>query len=149
MSSKRLNYYKAAPEVMKAMLGLEKAASESILPRSLRELVRIRASQINGCSYCIDMHTTDATNEGESFRRLMGVSAWNETPFFDDRERAALLCRGTLTEVAVNHAPDEIYEKVASFFNDKELAELTFVIAAINAWNRFGIGFAMQPELGQ
>ncbi|MCY1508191.1 alkylhydroperoxidase AhpD family core domain protein [compost metagenome] len=131
---------------MKAMLGLEKAAAESILPGSLRELVRIRASQINGCAYCIDMHTADATKAGESVRRLMAVSAWKETPFFDERERAALLWTETLTLVATTHAPDEIYSEVAAVFNDQELAELTFVIAAINAWNRFGVGFAMQPE---
>ncbi|WP_271408538.1 carboxymuconolactone decarboxylase family protein [Pseudomonas sp. Q1-7] len=146
MSSKRLNYYQAAPQAMKAMLGLEKAAAESVLPRSLRELVRIRASQINGCAYCVDMHTTDAAKEGESLRRLMAVSTWKETPFFDERERAALLWTETLTLVAARHAPDEIYEQVAAVFTEQELAELTFVIAAINAWNRFGVGFAMQPE---
>ncbi|NWL78111.1 alkylhydroperoxidase [Pseudomonas taiwanensis] len=146
MSSKRLNYYQAAPQAMKAMMGLEKAASESILPRSLRELVRIRASQINGCAYCVDMHTTDASKEGETLRRLMAVSTWKETPFFDERERAALQWTETLTLVATAHAPDEIYEAVAAVFSDQELAELTFVIAAINAWNRFGVGFAMQPE---
>ncbi|MNF44480.1 Carboxymuconolactone decarboxylase family protein [compost metagenome] len=146
MSSKRLNYYQAAPQAMKAMIGLEKAASESILPGSLRELVRIRASQINGCAYCIDTHTADATKAGESVRRLMAVSAWKETPFFDERERAALLWTETLTLVAATHAPDEVYAEVAAVFNDQELAELTFVIAAINAWNRFGVGFAMQPE---
>ncbi|MCY1346152.1 alkylhydroperoxidase AhpD family core domain protein [compost metagenome] len=146
MSSKRLNYYQAAPQAMKAMLGLEKAAAESLLPRTLRELVRIRASQINGCAYCVDMHTTDAVNEGESLRRLMAVSTWKETPFFDERERAALLWTETLTLVATRHAPDEIYDQVALVFTAQELAELTFVIAAINAWNRFGVGFAMQPE---
>ncbi|MCY1275904.1 alkylhydroperoxidase AhpD family core domain protein [compost metagenome] len=146
MSSKRLNYYQAAPQAMKAMLGLEKAAAESVLPRSLRELVRIRASQINGCAYCVDMHGTDAAREGESLRRLMAVSTWKETPFFDERERAALLWTETLTLVATRHAPDEIYEQVAAVFTTQELAELTFVIAAINAWNRFGVGFAVQPE---
>lgn len=146
MSSKRLNYYQAAPQAMKAMFGLEKAVAESVLPGSLRELVRIRASQINGCAYCIDMHTTDATKAGETLRRLMAVGAWKETPFFSERERAALLWTETLTLVAANHAPDEIYEEVAALFNDQELAELTFVIAAINAWNRFGVGFGMQPE---
>lgn len=146
MSSKRLNYYQAAPQAMKAMLGLEKAAAESVLPRFLRELVRIRASQINGCAYCVDMHTNDAAEEGESLRRLMAVSTWKETPFFDERERAALLWTETLTLVATRHAPDEIYEQVAAVFSTQELAELTFVIAAINAWNRFGVGFAMQPE---
>jgi AhpD family alkylhydroperoxidase len=147
MSSKRLNYYQAAPQAMKAMLGLEKTASESVLPGSLRELVRIRASQINGCAYCIDMHSTDAVKAGESLRRLMAVSVWKETPFFSEQERAALLWTETLTLVATTHAPDEIYQEVAAHFSDQELAELTFVIAGINAWNRFGVGFGMQPEL--
>ncbi|MDH0300501.1 MULTISPECIES: carboxymuconolactone decarboxylase family protein [unclassified Pseudomonas] len=146
MSNKRINYYEAAPQAMKAMMGLEKAASQSILPASLRELVRIRASQINGCAYCIDMHTSDAMKGGETPRRLMAISAWKETPFFDARERAALLWTETLTLVAQTHAPDEIYEAVAAQFNPQELSELTFVIAAINAWNRFGVGFAMQPR---
>lgn len=146
MSNKRINYYEAAPNAMKAMMGLEKAASQSILPASLRELVRIRASQINGCAYCIDMHTADALKAGETPRRLMAISAWQETPFFDARERAALLWTETLTLVAERHAPDDIYQAVAAQFNEQELSELTFVIAAINAWNRFGVGFAMQPQ---
>ncbi|HCN65334.1 MAG TPA: alkylhydroperoxidase [Pseudomonas sp.] len=146
MSNKRINYYEAAPNAMKAMMGLEKAASQSILPASLRELVRIRASQINGCAYCIDMHTADALKAGETARRLMAISAWQETPFFDARERAALLWTETLTLVAERHAPDDIYQAVAPQFNEQELSELTFVIAAINAWNRFGVGFAMQPH---
>ncbi|MCK8654728.1 MULTISPECIES: carboxymuconolactone decarboxylase family protein [Pseudomonas] len=146
MTSKRLNYYAAAPQAMKAMMGLEKAISESVLPLALRELVRIRASQINGCAYCVDMHTADAVNQGETLRRLAALSTWKETPFFNQQERAALLWTETLTLVATTHAPDDIYEEVAAAFNDQELAELTFVIATINAWNRFGVGFAMQPE---
>ncbi|BCJ06782.1 MULTISPECIES: carboxymuconolactone decarboxylase family protein [Pseudomonas] len=146
MSNKRINYYEAAPQAMKAMMGLEKAVSQSILPAALRELVRIRASQINGCAYCIDMHASDALKAGETPRRLMAISVWKETPFFDARERAALLWAETLTLVAERHAPDEIYETVATQFNPQELSELTFVIAAINAWNRFGVGFAMQPQ---
>jgi len=142
----RAKYYQAAPNAMKAMMGLEKANAESVLPLSLRELVRIRASQINGCAYCIDMHTKDALKAGEEVRRLMALTAWRETGFFDERERAALLWTETLTEVSTRHAPDEIYQQVAAQFNDQELSELTFVIAAINAWNRFGVGFAMQPE---
>jgi len=145
---KRAKYYQAAPNAMQAMMGLEKANAESVLPLSLRELVRIRASQINGCAYCIDMHTKDALKAGEEVRRLMALTAWRETAFFDERERAALLWTETLTEVATRHAPDDIYQQVAAQFNDQELAELTFVIAAINAWNRFGVGFAMQPALG-
>lgn len=146
MTSKRLNYYAAAPQAMKAMMGLEKAISESVLPLALRELVRIRASQINGCAYCVDMHTADAVNQGETLRRLAALSTWKETPFFNQQERAALLWTETLTLVATTHAPYDIYEEVAAAFNDQELAELTFVIATINAWNRFGVGFAMQPE---
>ena len=146
MSQKRINYYEAAPNAMKAMMGLEKAASQSVLPAALRELVRIRASQINGCAYCIDMHTADALKAGVTPRRLMAISAWKETPFFDARERAALLWTETLTLVADKHAPDDIYQEVAAQFDAQALSELTFVIAAINAWNRFGVGFAMQPR---
>ena len=146
MSQKRINYYEAAPNAMEAMMGLEKAASQSVLPAALRELVRIRASQINGCAYCIDMHTADALKAGETPRRLMAISAWKETPFFDARERAALLWTETLTLVADKHAPDDIYQEVAAQFDAQALSELTFVIAAINAWNRFGVGFAMQPR---
>ncbi|MBL1376404.1 carboxymuconolactone decarboxylase family protein [Zobellella iuensis] len=146
MSTKRINYYNAAPQAMKAMLALDKVVSQSVLPSSLCELVRIRASQLNGCAYCIDMHSTDALNAGETSRRLMAISTWKETPFFDARERAALLWTETLTLVAEQHAPDDIYQEVAAQFNEQELSELTFVIAVINAWNRFGVGFAMQPK---
>lgn len=142
----RINYYQAAPNAMKAMMAMEKAVAESVLPAPLRELVRIRASQINGCAYCVDHHAGDALKAGDSARRLLALTTWRETPFFDERERAALLWTETLTEVATHRAPDEIYRQVAAQFNAQELAELTFVIAAINAWNRFGVGFARQPE---
>jgi len=141
---KRINYYAAAPTAMKAMMGLERAIAESLLPLSLRELVKIRASQINGCAYCIDMHSKDALKNGEDVRRLMALPAWRETPFFDERERAALLWTETLTELAKNGAPDEVYSAVAAQFSEQELSELTFVIGAINAWNLFGVGFAME-----
>ena len=140
----RIDYFKAAPNAMKAMMGLERAAAESLLPLKLRELVKIRASQINGCAYCIDMHSKDALKNGENVRRLLALSAWRETPFFDERERAALLWTETLTELPKNGAPDEVYSAVAAQFGEQELSELTFVIGAINAWNRFGVGFAMQ-----
>ena len=140
----RIDYFKAAPTAMKAMMGLERAAAESLLPLKLRELVKIRASQINGCAYCIDMHSKDAIKNGEDVRRLLALSAWRETPFFDERERAALLWTETLTELPKNGAPDEVYSAVAAQFGEQELSELTFVIGAINAWNRFGVGFAMQ-----
>lgn len=143
---KRIDYYQAAPNAMKAMMGLERAAAESLLPAALRELVKIRASQINGCAYCIDMHSKDALQRGEDVRRLLALPAWRETHFFDERERAALLWTETLTQVATHGAPDETYRAVAAQFSAQELSELTFVIGAINAWNRFGVGFAMQPE---
>jgi AhpD family alkylhydroperoxidase len=141
----RIDYFKAAPNAVKAMMGLERAAAESVLPLSLRELVKIRASQINGCAYCIDMHSKDALKHGEDVRRLLALPAWRETPFFDERERAALLWTETLTEVSKKGAPDEVYSTVAAQFSEQELSELTFVIGVINAWNRFGVGFAMEP----
>ena len=140
----RIDYFKAAPTVIKAMMGLERAASESVLPLSLRELVKIRASQINGCAFCIDMHSKDALKHGEDVRRLLALSAWRETPFFDERERAALLWNETLTELPKHGAPDEVYSAVAAQFSEQELTELTFVIGVINAWNRFGVGFAAE-----
>lgn len=142
----RINYYQAAPNAMKALMAVEQAVAASVLPAALRELVRIRASQINGCAYCVDYHSSDALKAGESARRLLALNTWRETPFFDARERAALLWTETLTEVATRGAPDDIYREVAAQFSEQEMAELTFVIAAINAWNRFGVGFAKQPQ---
>jgi AhpD family alkylhydroperoxidase len=145
MTTPRVNYAQAAPHAFKALLGLEKAIGESSLEKSLHELVKIRASQLNACAYCIDLHTHDAIKLGETPRRIFALSAWHETPFFTDRERAALLWTETLTLLAEKGAPQAIYNEVAEHFNDRELADLTFAIATINAWNRFGVGFAMQP----
>lgn len=142
---KRINYYQAAPDAMKAMMGLERAAAESVLPAPMRELVKIRASQINGCAYCIDTHSKDAIKNGEDVRRLLALPAWRETPFFDARERAALLWTETLTELAKHGAPDDVYQAVAAQFSEQEMSELTFIIGMINAWNCFGVGFAVQP----
>jgi AhpD family alkylhydroperoxidase len=147
MSNARVNYAQVAPHAFKALLGLEKAMGESSLEKSLHELVKIRASQLNGCAYCIDMHTADAIKLGETPRRIFALSAWHETPFFSERERAALLWTETLTLLAERGAPDAIYNEVAEQFNERELADLTFAIATINAWNRFGVGFAMQPAV--
>lgn len=146
MSIKRINHYKAAPAMMKAMMDLEKTTHKSILPPSLRELVKIRASQLNNCAFCLNMHTKDALKAGEEINRLMAVTVWKESSFFTDRERTALLWTETLTLLSEKEASDEIYQKVSSQFNDQELAELTVMIAVINAWNRFGVGFAMQTE---
>lgn len=146
MVEKRLNYFKAAPEMMKAMWNLEEASKKSILPVSLRELVKIRASQINGCAFCIDMHTRDALAAGEDLKRILTLSAWRETSYFNEREQAALLWTETLTLVSEKHAPDEIYSQVRKHFDDQEIVELTITINVINAWNRFAIAFATKPE---
>ena len=146
MTTSRVNYAQVAPHAFKALLGLEKAMGESSLDKSLHELIKIRASQLNACAYCIDLHTRDAIKLGETPRRIFALSAWHETPFFTDRERAALLWTETLTLLAEKGAPEAIYNQVAEHFNQRELADLTFAIATINAWNRFGVGFAMQPE---
>ena len=118
----------------------------SSLDKSLHELIKIRASQLNACAYCIDLHTRDAIKLGETPRRIFALSAWHETPFFTGRERAALLWTETLTLLAEKGAPEAIYNQVAEHFSERELSDLTFAIATINAWNRFGVGFAMQPE---
>lgn len=145
MTVARVNYAQVAPHAFKALLGLEKALGESSLDKPLHELVKIRASQLNGCAYCIDMHTADAIKLGETPRRIFALSAWQETPFFSERERAALLWTETLSLLPERGAPDDVYAEVATHFNERELADLTFAIATINAWNRFGVGFAMQP----
>lgn len=146
MTTARVNYAHVAPHVFKALLSLEKAMGESSLEKSLYELIKIRASQLNACAYCVDMHSRDAIKLGETPRRIFALSAWHETPFFTGRERAALLWTETLTLLAEKGAPEAIYNQVAKHFNERELADLTFAIATINAWNRFGVGFAMQPE---
>src|SRR5262249_9166403 len=112
---------------------------------SLLELVKVRASQINGCAYCIDMHTKDARANGESEQRLYALSAWRETPFFTDRERAALAWTESVTLIGDGHAPDEGYEEVRGHFTEKELVPLTMAIVTINGWNRLAIGFRAVP----
>ena|SRR5438093_13778627 len=129
----------------RAMLALSTEA-EAKLERPLFELVKIRASQINGCAYCIDMHTKDARRAGETEQRLYALNAWRETPFFTDRERAALEWTEALTRVAETHVPDEIYERVAAQFDEAELVALTFAVVVINSWNRLSISF--RPPVG-
>ncbi len=141
----RIEYRKVAPGAMAAMSGLERYLDECGLEPSLLDLVKLRASQINGCAYCIDMHTKDARARGESEQRLYALSAWRETPFYTERERAALAWTETLTLVTDGHAPDEVYESVRRQFAEKELTDLTLAIVAINGWNRFAIGFRAVP----
>ena len=137
--------YNVAPGAYKAMLGLETYVRQSGLEPSLLELVKLRASQINGCAYCIDMHTKDARAGGETEQRLYALSAWRETPFYTDRERAALAWTEAVTQVAEGHVPDEVYELARQHFTEKELVDLTLGIVAINGWNRLAISFRTVP----
>lgn len=141
----RIEYSRVAPGAVEAMRGLENYARQSGLERSLLELVKTRASQINGCAYCIDMHTKDARANGESEQRLYALSAWRETPFFTERERGALAWTETVTRMADTHIPDEEYERARQQFSEKELVDLTLAIVAINGWNRLAIAFRTVP----
>lgn len=141
----RLDFYNADPAIMKVLIGVENQLAKGTIDILTKELVRLRASQINGCAFCLDMHVTDALKEGESQRRLATVSAWRETPFFSDRERAALEWTESLTLVSQNHVPDAVWEAVRPHFTDAELMELTALITSINSWNRFAIAFRKMP----
>ena len=127
------------------MRGLEKYVRECGLEHSLLELVKTRASQINGCAYCIDMHTKDARAAGETEQRLYALSVWRETPFFSGRERAALEWTEALTRITESDVPDDLYQHVQAHFSDVELANLTLAIVAINGWNRLSIAFRAVP----
>ncbi|WP_338664937.1 carboxymuconolactone decarboxylase family protein [Pararoseomonas sp. SCSIO 73927] len=141
----RLDYFSTAPKLLGAMMNLERAVASSGLEHSLIELVKTRASQINGCAFCIDMHTKDAMKAGESPARLFLLNAWREAPNFTDRERAALAWTEALTLVSHTHAPDEDYEALKAQFTEEEIVGLTMQIATINAWNRLAIGFRSVP----
>ncbi len=137
----RLDVPKVAPEVYRAMSALEACVHQSGLESSLLELVKTRASQINHCAYCLDMHTKDARAHGETEQRLYTLPAWRETPFFTERERAALAWTESLTLVAETQVPDDVYDVARQHFSEKELADLTLAIVAINGWNRLAIAF--------
>lgn len=152
MSHQRLNYGKIAPESIKGLLEIEKYVAESGLDKTTFELVKIRASQINGCAYCLDMHTKDARSQGETEQRIYALSAWKETPFFTDSERAALAYAEALTLVSQCEISDALYDEVRSYFNEKTLVALTMSIIAINGWNRLAIAFrndvgAYKPQI--
>jgi len=141
----RLNYAELAPDGYQAMIGLERYVRSSGIEPSLLELVKLRSSQINGCAYCIDMHSKDARAEGETEQRLYALNAWRETPFFTDRERAALAWSEAVTLVGETHVPDELYEEVRRHFAHKELVDLTLAIVVINGWNRLAVSFRTVP----
>ncbi len=141
----RIDYRTAAPLALKAMLGLEEYVRGSELEPALLELVRTRASQLNRCGYCLDMHTKDARAGGETEQRLYALSAWRETPFYSPRERAALAWTEALTLISQDPVSDELYAEVRAEFGEKELVDLTMAIVAINGWNRLAVGMRTVP----
>jgi AhpD family alkylhydroperoxidase len=141
----RLNPYKASPKGYQAMAALETFVMSCGLERPLLELVKMRASQINGCAYCLDMHSKDARALGETEQRLYLLNAWRESPFYTERERAALEWTETITLIAGKDVPDDVYERVTKQFSAEELANLTLAIATINSWNRLSIPFRIVP----
>jgi AhpD family alkylhydroperoxidase len=143
----RLNAYQAAPDTMKALGALETHVQGSGLEQSLIELVKTRASQINGCAFCINMHTQDARKHGETEQRLYLLNAWRESPVYTDRERAALAWTEAVTLVSETHVPDDVYEEVRSQFSEQEAVNLTMLVATINAWNRIAISFRSVPPV--
>jgi AhpD family alkylhydroperoxidase len=141
----RIHYAKVSPLGYHALLGLEKYLNDCGLEEKLLHLIRLRASQINGCAFCLDMHWKDLRAIGEAEQRLYSLDAWEECPFYTERERAALAWTESVTRVADTHVPDDVYERVRAQFNEKEIADLTLALAAINAWNRLSIAGRITP----
>lgn len=137
----RLSFATVAPKGFEAMRTLEQYCRQSGLEPSLLELIKTRASQINGCAFCLDMHTKDARAAGETEQRLYGLNAWREAPYYSERERAALAWTEAVTLVADSHVPDEVYEEARKQFGEKELVDLTLAVIAINGWNRLSVAF--------
>jgi AhpD family alkylhydroperoxidase len=142
----RIQYTKAAPGAYRAMFGLEKYLHDCGLETALLDLVRMRASQINGCAFCLDMHSKDARAAGETEQRLYVLDAWREAPFYSPRERAALAWTEALTLVADDHVPDDVYSEARQHFSEQELVNLSLAVVAINGWNRLSIAF--RSEVG-
>src|ERR1700744_4558500 len=145
----RMNFFQVAPEPIEALTALEAQVQGSGLEQSLIELVKTRASQINGCAFCINMHTQDARKHGETEQRLYLLNAWRESPVYTDRERAALAWTEAVTRIAETHAPDDVYEEVRAHFSEAETVNLTMLIGAINAWNRLAISFRAVPSVAK
>jgi AhpD family alkylhydroperoxidase len=146
----RLDPYKASPEAYKPLLGLQSYVDRCGLEHSLLELVKTRASQINGCAYCLEMHTREAREAGESEARLYLLNAWRESPLYSARERAALEWTEAVTLLAVDHVPDEAWDAARAEFSDKELVDLTVAIGMINTWNRMAVSFRLlHPVAGE
>jgi AhpD family alkylhydroperoxidase len=141
----RFNYFKAAPDAYKAMSNLETYLRGCGLEEGLLHLIKLRASQINGCAFCLDMHSKDLRALGETEQRLSTLPAWRDCPWFTDRERAALAWTEALTLVTEGHVPDAVYEEARKQFNEKELTDLSVAITTINAWNRLSIAARTTP----
>jgi AhpD family alkylhydroperoxidase len=141
----RLDFRKFNPEPLQAMLAMEKYIAGCGLDHKLVHMLKLRASQINGCAYCIDMHSIDARAAGETEQRLYALDAWRETPFFDERERAALAWVEAVTLVSQTHVPDSLYEETRKHFSEQEILDLTYLTATINAWNRLAISMRAVP----
>jgi AhpD family alkylhydroperoxidase len=141
----RISYARSAPGVFDAMESLDNYLEESSVERPLRLLAQMRASQINGCAYCLDMHSKDLRAIGDTEQRIYSLDAWRECPYYSERERAALEWTEAVTRVADGHVPDSVYDAVRPFFDERELGDLTLAIAAINAWNRLSIAARITP----
>jgi AhpD family alkylhydroperoxidase len=141
----RIDYYKLSPGGYKSVLGLEHYLASTRLEKKLLHLIKLRVSQINGCAYCLDMHWKDLQAEGEKEQRMYSLDAWRETPYYSDRERAALAWAEAVTNITDGHVPDEVYEQTRQHFSEQELADLTLAVAAINVWNRLSIAFRIVP----
>jgi len=142
----RLSYWTIAPEAVNRMMSINSYLAASAIEPSLRHLIGLRVSQINGCAYCVDLHTHEALRDGETLQRISCLVVWAETPLFTERERSALAWAETLTNITQTHAPDDVYEFVSRQFEGRELIDLTLMIASMNAWNRMAIGFRRQPD---
>lgn len=139
--SQRMDYFKVDAEAMKGLMEIEKYMSKSNFDKKLYHLIKLRASQLNGCAYCLDMHSKDAIKMGDTVQRLIGLDAWREAPYYTDKERAALEWTEAVTLVAKNEVSNKVYENVRKHFSEKELLQLTMGIIAINGWNRLAIPF--------
>lgn len=141
----RIDYRKFSPDALQAMLALEKHLAGCGLDHKFMHMLKLRASQINGCAFCIDMHAIDARASGDTEQRLYALDGWRETPFFDDRERAALTWIEAVTLVSQSHVPDAVYDQVRQHFSEQEIVDLTYLAATINAWNRIAISLRAVP----
>ena len=143
--TQRIDYQKQSPELFKKFVEFSLAIKHSAIEESIRDLVDIRASQINGCAFCLDMHVKEATIHGERPLRLHHIATWRESTLFNPRERAALAWTEILTQIPAQGVPDEVYERVRAQLSEKELSDLTFLVMSINAWNRVNVGFRLVP----